>query len=556
VSNFRLVILSKRPPRHVVHLLERFQAELPKVCVSGIIYERPRHTTMGQRLRDILHRLFEPHYLPFAFNRSLRLLSDQLRRFGEAFLLSLHACPRNPNGTLEMTLEGLERFGKEHGCAFHATVDMHAPEALAFARECQADLGILYGTPLIKPELFQIPRLGCINLHKRKLPDYRGGGPVGLWELLDGRTEIGISVHQVSHKLHAGPIVRSASIPIDPFDDLESLALKAEVVGDDTLVAAVRDFTENTIRVVPQDGTGRMFRAPSEQLMLVYRRRLPGIRFRAARTRPMWKLLLRAVLFSPWIAVRNWSYRRRSAFPIVILYHHLITDRPHHLGMPTSAFARQARFLRKYYRVASLNEAMCMLEQNCVPEPTVVLTFDDGYAENYVNLRAVANEYRLPVFSFVSTGHMTDQSPFDHDLKRGQEDFKPLTWEQVKHLRQMGYSFGCHTRSHFDCGSIDPDQLADEIVGSKRELDSQLGESIAHFSFPWGMAANMSEPAQKLAHQIFPYVFAASGGVNPPGQAPRFSLLKRCSHPASIWDLELLSQGVLEFGKVRDLFVR
>jgi peptidoglycan/xylan/chitin deacetylase (PgdA/CDA1 family) len=541
-----------------MRLLERIWKELPEIRVQGILYERRRHKTFGRRLRDILKRLPERHYLPFAFDRALHLLALRLRRFGEAFLLLLHACPRNPNGTLDRTIEDLACFAKEHGCAVHVTLDMHTPESLAFVRECQVDLGILYGTRLLKPGLYEIPRLGSINLHKRKLPDYRGGGPVGLWELLDGQREIGITVHQVSPELDAGAILRTASIPIEAYDDLESLALKAATVGNDTLLAALCDFAENRVQGRPQEGPGRMFRIPSDHQLFAYHRMLRKTRakYRMRRTRSLWKLLVRTALLYPSVALRNWSYRRRSAFPIVILYHHLITDRPHHLGMPTSAFARQAQFLQKYYRLASLGEAMRMLKEGHVPTPTVVLTFDDGYAENYVNLRAVAKEYRLPVFFFLSTGHITDQIPFGHDVRCKQEGFAPLTWVQVRHLCQRGFSFGGHTRRHFDCGSTDVHLLEDEIVGCKQDLERHLGSEVDCFSFPWGMPANMSVPAQELAHRAFPYVFGAAGGMNFPGSDPQSSLLNRCSHPLDLWDLELLLQGVFDLEHLKDLLPR
>ena len=66
------------------------------------------------------------------------------------------------------------------GCSFKVTGDYHCEESLEFVRSLNADLGIVYGTRILKPPLFSIPRLGSINIHKRKVPDYRGGGPVGL----------------------------------------------------------------------------------------------------------------------------------------------------------------------------------------------------------------------------------------------------------------------------------------------------------------------------------------------------------------------------------------
>src|SRR5262249_8451435 len=147
----------------------------------------------------------------------------------------------------------------------------------------------------------------------------------------------------------------------------------------------------DNVRPQPQPGQGRLFRTPSDAQKLIYEKELHRRRaqYSPRMTRPVWKLLARSILLMPFILTRNWIYRWRQAFPVVIFYHHLITDRPHHLGIPTLQFERQVEFLRKFYRIASLEEAMQMLHERRVAEPTVVLTFDDGYRENYVNLRAV-----------------------------------------------------------------------------------------------------------------------------------------------------------------------
>ena len=57
-----------------------------------------------------------------------------------------------------------------------------------------------------------------------------------LWEMLDGQREIGVTVHEVEEKLDAGAVINAQTIPIEPFDNLTSLALKAHVVANDLLV--------------------------------------------------------------------------------------------------------------------------------------------------------------------------------------------------------------------------------------------------------------------------------------------------------------------------------
>jgi peptidoglycan/xylan/chitin deacetylase (PgdA/CDA1 family) len=436
------------------------------------------------------------------------------------------------------------------------TLDGHSSEALAFVQRRAADLGVVFSTALLNPSLVKIPRLGSIGLCFENVPDSRHGDPSRLCESPDNGNEITVVVRKIDELLEEGHILREVTISPQPYDDLRSLRLKAELIGHDLVVAAIADCVAGKRLPPLQIEESKLQWHPSAQQMLAHKREqlAPRLRYSPRHTRPVWKLLLRSILLLPLAVIRNWIYRWRKAFPIVIFYHHIISDRPHHLGTPTAAFARQIRFLRKFYQIASLEQAMQMLQNGSVPAPTLVLTFDDGYADNFVNLRAVANHYSIPVFLFLSTAHIESGSPFGHDVRRDQTDFAPLSWDQVKSLSRNGFSFGCHTRSHFDCGSDDTTKLEEEIAGSKRDLGSRAGIGSEYFSFPWGMPENISKEALRVAEASFHYVFAAAGGINVVGNDPRGALLRREDHPGSLWEAELSAQCLLNVRTWRDLF--
>ena len=88
----------------------------------------------------------------------------------------------------------------------HVVTDFHASSAIELIREAGADLGVVYGTNIIKESVFSLPRLGLINLHQGLAPVYRGSAPV-FWELYNDETEVGITVHRVAAKVDTGDIV-------------------------------------------------------------------------------------------------------------------------------------------------------------------------------------------------------------------------------------------------------------------------------------------------------------------------------------------------------------
>ena len=548
----RIVVFSSSGPNEIHRLLTRIQREVPEARVCGVLYEQRSRKSFATRGSTFIRNLWDPDFWPYAATRVSRLVGNRLSAAGAVVLQLVHAarCGKPEQQTLERVCETFE-------CDLQITNNFHSEESLQFVRDLRTDLGIVYATRILKPSLFAIPRLGSINIHKRKVPEYRGGGPVGLWELLDEQPEIGITVHQVTEKVDAGAVVNSATISIEPYDNLASLALKAHVVGNDLLVQSVTDFARGTVTLRPQpQGAGRTFRNPSPQLLARYERELRSRRpvYRPHRGRSTAKLVLRTIAKLPLVAVRNWTWQRRRSFPVVILFHHLVADRPHRMAISTEYFLKHVQFLRRFYRIVSLNEAIESLKANDIKEPTVVLTFDDGYRDNFINLRAVVEKTGVPVTMFISTDHITKGLPFQHDVRRGIEGFAPLNWKQVAQMQAAGFEIGSHTRTHFDCGCRDLPDLQREIVGSRRDLESSLQGRVAVFSFPFGLPENISREAIGVAAESYPYFCSAFGGYNFGTQNGAVKHMKRWAHPNSLWLLELQIQDALEPERRAPLF--
>lgn len=233
----------------------------------------------------------------------------------------------------------------------------------------------------------------------------------------------------------------------------------------------------------------------------------------------------------------------------MVLYHHLVSDRPHRFGVSTSYFLRQVNYLLRHYRIVSLSEAVRLIREGPVTMPTVAITFDDGYADNYVNLRAVSEETGVPIGYFVATEHISSGKEFAHDEQFTEHGFPPNTWEQVQFLQHSGYEIGSHTRNHADCGSVDEAFLRSEIAGALEDLTAKLSPT-PHFSFPFGMPQNISPPAAEIACSHYPNVFSAYGGGNFHSQPQR--IMKRGNFPHTVWELELQLQSVLQPSRPED----
>lgn len=237
----RLVVLSSKPPDELRRLLDHLQREVLDARVCGVLYEKRPPGTAAQRIRALFRKLPQPGYLRYATREAFRRILFCLAIPIDATIRLLHACPRKPNPPAKITLRALSHQLQRRGCELFVTPDAQSSAALAFVERQEADLGVVFGPGLLNPALVKIPRLGSIGLNLRQVSEHQGGGLAGLWEPPDTGSEVTIAVRKIDEAPDEQPILHQATIPIERYDDLKSLAFKAEVVGNDLVVAAIAD---------------------------------------------------------------------------------------------------------------------------------------------------------------------------------------------------------------------------------------------------------------------------------------------------------------------------
>lgn len=539
---FRVVIFARAKPQWVWRLARRIEEEVVQAQVCGIVYEASAHGVSSQ-----MGLLRQPSRDPFrllVFRRIAEWVARGGSSLGHMLLRWAHACPANPNAMSEFTLETLQTRSQAAGWPVLITEDVTSPEALDFARRQDAALGIVAGIRVGKQGLFALPGCGSLTTAIGQIePGQRGGG----------QQKLRIEVQWVEAGSHASSVVSSRTLAVDPYDTRTSLALKADLIGSDMLVHSVGNLARKAMAEPTEPAYSTMLAQAASECERAGAASGVG---RPWRTRSLWKMWLAALLFSPYVILRNWYRRWRGRSPVVILFHHLVSDRPHHLGLPTEIFLREIQFLQKHYRILHLPEAIELLKSRAVRVPAVVLTFDDGYQENLVTLRAVFEETGVPVSLFVCTQLVEEHREFPHDLAKGERGFWPLTWEQIAYLAGQGVEIGSHTRTHFDCGSGDPKALEGEIVGSRDDLERRLGRPVHFFSFPWGRPENMPGAAMELARATYQHGLSTLGGANFPNAAGDLWHLRRQFQSGDLWELELGLQGVFELTQTVKRMIR
>ncbi len=161
--------------------------------------------------------------------------------------------------------------------------NFHLQEAKDQLKSAHADLGIVYGTNIIRESVFSIPRLGCLNLHQGNAPYYRGG-PSVFWELMNDEDKIGITIHFVAPKVDTGDIVRQEFVNLS-YDHMQYghnfeafLAdFRSTLIGTSArlMASAVRDIATNCYQLIPQNTSlGKRYRIPTKKEKDLLRKRL------------------------------------------------------------------------------------------------------------------------------------------------------------------------------------------------------------------------------------------------------------------------------------------
>lgn len=112
--------------------------------------------------------------------------------------------------------------------------------------------------------------------------------------------------------------------------------------------------------------------------------------------------------------LRRWVIRGR---PMVLMYHELARDEVDVDGwtiLRESEFVRQVDYLRRHYRIVSLDELLAGPDAQDT-RPVVALTFDDGDAGNFEVLLPLVERLALPVAIFIATGHIEAARPYWFD---------------------------------------------------------------------------------------------------------------------------------------------
>lgn len=233
---------------------------------------------------------------------------------------------------------------------------------------------------------------------------------------------------------------------------------------------------------------------------------------------------------------------------LIILIYHRVLDAPDFMypqQIDIDKFNWQMALLASRFNVLPLPDALAQLKSGCLPPRAVCITFDDGYADNYINALPILKHYSLPATFFIVSGMLNQDRMWSDDivetirnypeplldlsalglgcytvatpaekaraavqlveflkyfpfseraahcraianLTEGLPKQLMLTTEQLKSLSEQGMEIGGHSVNHPILKNLTVTDGQHEILACKIQLEEILGKNVRYFAYPNG----------------------------------------------------------------------
>lgn len=201
------------------------------------------------------------------------------------------------------------------------------------------------------------------------------------------------------------------------------------------------------------------------------------------------------------VGIMSWLLWPTASVPI--LAYHQVSEENDIYSVTAEQFAEQMEYLSaKGYHAISLEELFAAYEGKAtLPSKPIVITFDDGYEDNFLTALPIMEKYNMKATVFVVPSLVNTP------------DY--LSWQQVLAMKERKIEIGSHTMNHIGLGEVSPEQQRQEIFESKMVLEQHIGTAVKFFAYPYGQFTPISQQLLQEAG----YKGASSGipGLNHKG---------------------------------------
>lgn len=242
VSDLDIVVVTQDDPFYTPVFFESFLARLDdSVNVQQIVCLQPFQESIPEQAKRAI-RLYGPSgFLKQGISYIWRDLVDKIG----------------------LGKYSVGRVAEEH-CV--PVTDVQSVNDESFVRQIESmDIDVILSVScpeILEENILSAPEWGCLNVHTAKLPQYRGMMPT-FWALLNGDSEIGVTVHEMVEKLDAGRIAKQTTFKVDDLQSLHQVILRGKRKGSFLAAETLHELNSNGLKLTKMEGDGSYFSFPT-----------------------------------------------------------------------------------------------------------------------------------------------------------------------------------------------------------------------------------------------------------------------------------------------------
>ncbi len=175
----------------------------------------------------------------------------------------------------------------------------------------------------------------------------------------------------------------------------------------------------------------------------------------------------------------------------VVMYHQIVSDEdtapPMWYRLPVGKFHEHLEWLDRRGFTTITFEDYRLFRQGILnlPRRPVILTFDDGYYDNYKYAFPLLKQFGMRAVMFVLGNRKITQNTWDRDPVLSGE--RLMTDHEIIEMHQAGFEIGAHSYSHARLTDLPRVAAWEEIYYSRMRLEALLNSPVNSFAYPFGI---------------------------------------------------------------------
>lgn len=195
------------------------------------------------------------------------------------------------------------------------------------------------------------------------------------------------------------------------------------------------------------------------------------------RQRILLPILIFACLVALFLLLRQWPSLPKNAV-LILEYHSINTSfdedsKPYTLD--PADFDAQLTYLQNegYHAITMLDFEKAMKSKETLPDKPLIITFDDGYEDNYTIALPILEKHKMRAELYVITNAIDTEGY--------------LNWQELGDMQNRGIEIGCHSADHLPLPTLSKAEQIEQIQTAKIYLERYGIRNVFSFSYPNGL---------------------------------------------------------------------